>query len=153
MTNNSIKLQTLMHRLKHYIPFLLGLIATIILFNSCTCSFYQRKLDKKCPKVQDTLTVHDTTYIPEVRTDTVFKYYSRDTVVVREGKLTVKYFYNSHDSTVYLQGKCAADTVYKEIKVPYEKNLVVQDYWPGWLKWAVITLLLLLIAGFILKKL
>lgn len=135
-----------------WIIFCLFAFAVLLALSSCSCQYYQRKLDKKCPKFQDTITVHDTTYIPEVKTDTVFKYYSRDTVVIREGKLTVKYFYNNHDSTVYLHGKCAADTVYKEIKVPYEKNLVVQDYWPGWLKWSVITLLLLIIVGFVLKK-
>lgn len=137
-----------------YIWLLMCLFAfsVILALSSCSCEFYQRKLDKKCPKVQDTLTVHDATYIPEVTTDTVVKYWARDTVVIREGKLTVKYFYNNHDSTVYLQGKCAADTVYKEIKVPYEKNLIKPDYFPNWLKWSVITLLLLIIVGFVLKK-
>lgn len=125
----------------------------MILLSSCSCQFYQRKLDKKCPKIQDTLIVHDTLYIQEVKTDTVFKYFQRDTVIVREGKLTMKYFYNSHDSTVYLNGRCAPDTIIREIRVPYEQNKVDVDYWPGWVKFVVITLLLLLVISFLSRKL
>ena len=126
---------------------------SIVLLSSCSCQFYQRKLDKKCPKVQDTIIVHDTLITSNVTTDTIFKYFQRDTVIVREGKLTMKYFYNSHDSTVYLNGRCAPDTIIREIRVPYEQNRVEVDYWPGWAKWVVITLLLLLVIGFLSRKL
>lgn len=126
---------------------------SIVLLSSCSCQFYQRKLDKKCPKIQDTIIIHDTVITSSVTKDTVFKYFQRDTVIVREGKLTMKYFYNSHDSTVYLNGRCAPDTIIREIRVPYEQNRVEVDYWPGWVKWVVITLLLLLVISFLSRKL
>lgn len=128
-------------------------ILIFVLIQSCSCKFYYRQLDKKCPKIQDILIVHDTVWTVNVQKDTVFKYYSRDTVVVREGKLTMKYFYNSHDSTVYLNGRCAPDTIIREIRVPYEQNKVEVDYWPGWVKFVVITLLLLLVISFMSRKL
>lgn len=97
--------------------------------------------------------VKDTVITNTIKRDTVFKYYTRDTVVVREGKLVMKYFYNSHDSTVYLNGNCKGDTIYIEKKVPYEKTTVELDYWPRWLKWFVIGLVFVIIVGLVFKML
>lgn len=115
------------------------LLPILLLLSSCSCNWHLSKLEQKCGKFKtDTLTVHDTLVTLEVRKDTVFKYFQRDTVIVREGKLTMKYFYRQHDSTVYLQGKCDPDTVIREIRVPYEKASVTVDYFPKWLVWAAI---------------
>lgn len=100
----------------------------------------------------DTLTLHDTVITKELHTDTVFKYYQRDTVVVREGKLVMKYFYNSHDSTVYLQGKSISDTIVKVIKVPYEKQSIMLNYFPKWVKWLSLILVITIIVLALLKK-
>jgi hypothetical protein len=138
------------------IVLLISLIIAMILIialSGCSCDYHYKRLSKKCDLKKDTLVVYVTEITKSVTKDTVFKYYSRDTVVVREGKLTMKYFYNSHDSTVYLNGKCAPDTIIREIRVPYDYVQPNVDYFPGWLKWSVITLLLLIIVGFVLKKL
>lgn len=113
------------------------LLIIILAFSSCTCEFYNRKLDKKCPHRNDTLVVHDTLITTQFDRDTTFYYNQKDTVIIREGKLTVKHFYN-RDSTVYIAGKCAPDTIIREIRVPYEFVQPKVEYWPGWLKWAVI---------------
>lgn len=133
---------------------ILFLIAVIIIFllNSCSCDYHYSRLSKKCQIKQDTLIIHDTLITKESKTDTIFKYYSRDTVVIKEGKLTMKYFYNNHDSTVYLNGMCAPDTIIREIRAHYNFVQPSVDYFPNWLKWSVITLLLLVIIRFILKK-
>lgn len=68
----------------------------------------------------------DTFQTKEVSKDTIFNYNSKDTVILKEGKLTVKYFY-SRDS-VLLKGICAADTFVK--KVPYVVTKVVNK--PNW---------------------
>ena len=135
-----------------YLLSLITALIVILMLSSCSCEYHYGKLKKKCGIVKDTILVHDTIITNLVSRDTVFKYYSRDTVVVREGKLTMKYFYNSHDSTVYLNGRCAPDTIIREIRVPFDKFEVKPDYYPNWLKWSVITLLSLIIVGFILKK-
>jgi hypothetical protein len=55
---------------------------------------------------------YDTIITDSVSKDTVFRFgVIRDTVVLKEDKLTVKYFYNTSDSTVYLSGKCDPDTI------------------------------------------
>jgi hypothetical protein len=47
-----------------------------------------------------------------------------------------------------------AQKIPRAIKVDCgDKIIVVQDYYPNWLKWSVITMLLLIIVGFVLKKL
>lgn len=112
-----------------------GLLVMAVL-SSCSCEWHANRIEKKCggSALSDTLLVHDTFITRSVQRDTVFKYFQHDSVIVREGKLTMKYFYNSHDSTVFLSGKCAADTIYKEIRVPYEK-IVIEDNWFMRHKW------------------
>lgn len=61
---------------------------------------------------------YDTFYTDSVTKDTVFRFgVVRDTVVIKEDKLTVKYFYNSNDSTVYLYGKCDPDSIIVPVEV------------------------------------
>lgn len=111
-------------------------LVILLFLNSCSCDWHLQRAEAKCGKLSnDTITVHDTIVTKMVTSDTVFKYFVKDSVIVREGKLIMKYYYNSHDSTVYLQGKCISDTIIKEIKVPYEKTVVKVDYFPDWLKW------------------
>ena len=111
-------------------------LVILLFLSSCSCDWHLQRAEAKCGKLSnDTITVHDTIITKMVTSDTVFKYFVKDSVIVREGKLVMKYYYNSHDSTVYLQGKCISDTIVKEIKVPYEKTIVKVDFFPDWLKW------------------
>jgi len=58
---------------------------------NCSCDWHLKKLQQKCNKfTSDTLVIHDTLITEEVKHDTVFKVFQRDTVIVREGKLTMK---------------------------------------------------------------
>jgi len=131
-----------------FIAILLAILFFIL--NSCTCDYHLRKAKSKCGYTTKTDTIYrnDTTFINRVTKDTVFNYYSRDTVVIKEGRLTMKYFYNNHDSTVYLKGQC--DTVFIVKPIPIQVNTTeIKQSWLSYLKWfglilgLVITLLLI----------
>lgn len=124
---------------------LLMLISGFLIY-SCSCEWHINRAEKKCGEIRkDTLTVHDTVITKEVKRDTIFRFFQRDTVIIREGKLTMKYFYRDHDSTVYLQGKCISDTIIKEIRVPFDQTVVEVDYFPPWVRWALLIICLLLL--------
>ena len=128
-------------------------LVILLFLSSCSCDWHLQRAEAKCGHVQkDTLFVHDTIVTKMVTKDTIFKYFVKDSVIVREGKLVMKYYYNSHDSTVYLQGKCISDTIIKEIKVPYEKTVIKTEYFPSWLKWVGCIIGVLFILLIIYKK-
>lgn len=82
----------------------------IMAFTSCSAEWHLQKAQLKDPDIfkKDTVVERDTVYIASSQTDTVF-IPGKDTVIIKEGKLTVKYY--QRDSTVYLAGKCDKDTV------------------------------------------
>jgi hypothetical protein len=131
------------------ILFLIGIALGLLFMCSCSCERLVKRIDRKCGKhaFTDTLTVRDTVMVPSVQTDTIFKP-GRDTVIIREGRLTMKYFYNSSDSTVYLSGKC--DTVYVpvEIKAPYDK-VNIEYSWFEENKWFFLVCAIAIIALFL----
>lgn len=93
-------------------------LAILLLFlSSCSCDWHLKKARQKCniSQLSDTLFISDTTYVDRVKKDTLFYYNQKDTVIIREGRLTMKYFYN--DSTVYLSGTCDTIKVIKEVPV------------------------------------
>lgn len=129
-----------------------------IFFYSCSCDYHMSKIKKKCPHVleADTIIVHDTIRIPKVTKDTVFKfnYFQKDTVVIKEGRLTMKYFYNTTDSTVYLNGKCDTIRIIREIPVPIEKTVFKYDFLNSnkFLFSLVLLLLSLILIVYLFKK-
>lgn len=133
---------------------ILALIAfVIVLLSSCSCDWHLQRAEAKCGKLSsDTIMVHDTLFTKQLSKDTIFKYFVKDSVIVKEGKLVMKYYYNSHDSTVYLQGKCIADTIIREIKAPYEKTVIKVEYFPSWLKWVGCIIGVLFILLILYKK-
>lgn len=114
---------------------------------SCGCSYHLKKIKAKCGYSQDTVykTVH--VEVPKVEKDTIFSFQQKDTVIIREGRLTVKYHYNSHDSTVYVAGKC--DPEVKEIKVPVVVNKYKEAF--PW-KWLLIFGLFFTTVVLVIKK-
>lgn len=126
----------------------------LFILSSCSCNWHLDKAAKKCGShvIRDTIHIRDTVIIKSDLKDTIFKHthFYHDTTILREGRLTVKYFYNTHDSTVYLAGKCAADTVYKTIKVPYDK-IVLETNWFDKFKWFIYIGGLLVFLYFITK--
>lgn len=120
-------------------------ILSVFLY-SCGCEYHIKRVKAKCGYSSDTIVRVDTVITKDVSTDTVFKYYTKDTVVIREGKLTVKYFYNSHDSTVFLQGKCDADTVIRKIPV------IVNKYKTSWYESKSLWWLLFFVAAILIVR-
>jgi len=110
---------------------LLGFLFMMLSISGCSCEAKLGRIKNKCPQllVKDTIKYRDTIYSPLVQKDTIFKFFSRDTVIVREGQLTMKYFYNSSDSTVYLSGKCDTVKIPFEVKIPYEKIVYQENVW------------------------
>lgn len=119
---------------------LIILLVTAISLHSCSCNWHLKKARNKCGYTSDTIFKTVEVTVPKIETDTVFKEYftQRDTVIVREGRLTMKYYYNTHDSTVYLSGKC--DTVKVPVKVPVVVNKYKMSlpWWVTALKWLLI---------------
>ena len=103
------------------------LIVLVFFITSCSCNYKLKRLLKNCPELikGDTLTIRDTIRINSVEKDTLFNYYTKDTVIIREGRLTMKYFYNSHDSTVYINGRC--DTIFRIIETKVPTNQIIQE--------------------------
>lgn len=98
---------------------------------SCGCNYHLKKVKAKCGYTQDTVYKTVTVTTEKVERDTVFHYDQRDTVIIREGKLTVKYHYNNHDSTVYVTGKCDPEII--ETKVPVVVNKYRQSIAWTWI--------------------
>jgi hypothetical protein len=105
-------------------------LIVLITLNSCSCEYHMKKMKKNCDYVlqKDTIRIKDTVYVPSVQTDTIFKYFQKDTVIIREGKLTMKYYYNNHDSTIYLSGKCDTLNIIREVPVVVEKEVFKYDF-------------------------
>lgn len=136
MTPNLNNPNTYLWALRVLIVMTIALI--IALCSSCSCDWHIKRAKSKCGEVgTDVITLYDTIIVNSVTKDTVFKYFTKDTVIVKQKNLTVKYFYNIKDSTVYLKGNCKGDTVIKTIKVPYEKTVIKVDYFPKWIWWAI----------------
>lgn len=124
------------------------LFVLTLFVQSCGCNYHLKKVNAKCglTSLTDTVWVKDTTFIDRVTKDTLFKYFSRDTVIVREGRLTMKYFYNSHDSTVYLNGRCDTVFVIKDRPLSVTNNeFKPEPVWQKWLGWILFGVVLLTI--------
>lgn len=119
------------------------LIPILILLSSCTCNYHLNRAKLKCGYSfkSDTVFKKDTVLISSVQTHTVFHYNQKDTVIVKEGRLTMKYFYN--DSTVYLAGKCDTVFVVKDIPVVVNKTEVKESNFLH--LWVIIVVLFIII--------
>jgi len=130
-------------------------IAVILLLflSSCSCEYYLNKAKSKCGFTTKTDTVYkkDSVFVDRVTKDTLFKYFQKDTVIVREGRLTMKYYYNSHDSTVYLNGKCDTIKIIREIPVQVNTTEIKESY-TAYFKWIAIILLCGVVIAYLVKK-
>lgn len=144
MSNETDKRQKKIDRITLWVLISLLLVVIGMLCNSCSCESRLSRVAKRCPSLleKDTIHLHDTVTTKIVQRDTIFKYNSSDTIILKEGNMTVKYFYRS-DSTVYLYGKCDTIRIIREIAVPYER-LVVRETFFSWIKsywWAVVLII------------
>jgi hypothetical protein len=114
------------------------------------------KLTQKYPDLlkTDTIKKEVKVVVSEVKTDTTFLASKADTVYLDKERLHIKYV--KVGDTIRLIGQCDADTIIKEVKVPYEKVVIQKpSFWSRiWtnLKWILILLSIGLIARFIYKK-
>lgn len=126
----------------------------LVLLLLCACSAEKRlyRLIKRNPGLvkTDTIFRSDTTIIPEYSKDTVFVP-GRDTVIIREGKLTVKYFHT--DSVVYLSGKCDStkDIKKRAVLVKSVPLIKVVKEIPQYIKWVIAALVGCFIALFLTR--
>jgi len=127
------------------------ILSLYLMITSCSCNYHLSKAEKKCGShvQKDTIIVHDSFIVHSNIHDTLFKY-SRDTVVMKQDRLTVKYFYNTKDSTVYLWGKCDTIKINRFIKVPYEKT-VLETNWFDKFKWFIYIGGILVFLYFVIK--
>lgn len=141
------------NNLKNYFWLILLAISLIVILTRCGCNYHLKKVKRKCNQslLTDTIYRHDTTYIRSVETNTVFHYQQKDTVIIKEGRLTMKYYYNSHDSTVYLNGKCDTIRIIKEVPYMVNTTELKPDLFATY-KWWIIGIALILISLLILKK-
>lgn len=118
------------------------IIFCFIILCSCTQKNWTKRGYEKGWIKSDTII--DTVYTKQDSKDTIFKHFMhRDTVFLKENKLTVKYFYNNSDSTVYLSGNCDPDT----IRVPKIINTIStedQPWYSDWPYWLAIVFLLVM---------
>lgn len=96
---------------------------------SCSCSYHIKRIKNKCGVEKDTVWRVDTTIVDRVEKDSIFYYHTKDTVIIREGKLTMKYFYNHSDSTVYLNGECDSTIIVKSVPVEVNKYVQSTPFW------------------------
>lgn len=131
----------------------ISLVVLVIIMNGCSCDYHLRKAGNKCGnnRMSDTIIVHDTIVTNSVSRDTTFYYKTKDSIIVREGKLVLKYFYNIHDSTVYLKGKCLPDTVFYEKQIITNNTELKNDPLVKY-RWWIIGLFLVLLIIAILRK-
>lgn len=122
------------------------LAVLLLVFTGCGCQYHLRKVKNKCGFTTETITVIDTVRIPEVRTDSVFFYNQKDTVIIKKDNLEIKYYY-SHDS-VYIDGTC------KEVTVIKERTITKNVYKPreNWFWWVIGILVLLLVLSRFFKR-
>ena len=127
-----------------------------VLVTSCACDYHMGKIRKKCPSIleKDTIRVHDTIRISSVERDSSFYYMQKDTVIIKEGRLTMKYFYNTTDSTVYLSGKCDTIRVVREIQIPVERTIFKYDFLGSnkFLFSIILLLVCLILIAYLFKK-
>jgi len=94
---------------------------------SCSAQWHLKRAVKKDPTIleKDTLVVTDTVVVPPVVTaDTVITK-QQDTIVVEKERLKVKVIRNV--DTLIIDAKCDSDTIVKQIEVPFEKFVYVEQ--------------------------
>ena len=94
---------------------------------SCSAQWHLKRAVKKDPMIleKDTLVVTDTVVVPPVvTTDTVITK-QQDTIVVEKERLKVKVIRNV--DTLIIDAKCDSDTIVKQIEVPFEKVVYVEQ--------------------------
>lgn len=134
-------------------------VTLLVCLNGCVTSQKQaqRKINRLVAKfpglrTADTLLIQDTIIRNGVRVDTLFKP-GRDTVIIKEGKMTIRHFYNREIDTVFVDGECETDTIYYEKRVPVEMPHTESTWKDDLVKyWGVLVLVAGLLVIVIFKK-
>jgi hypothetical protein len=127
------------------------ILPLFILLCSCSSAWHIKKAISKDPSIleKDTIVFTDSVHVitKEVTHDSIFMV-SKDTVTLVKDNLTIKHFY--HKDSIYLWGECASDTIvkYKTVKIPTEKVVFKESWFPKWL-WVLIIIILI---GYLIHK-
>ena len=94
---------------------------------SCSAQWHLKQAVKKDPMIleKDTLVVTDTVVVPPVVTTDTEITKRQDTIVVEKERLKVKVIRNV--DTLIIDAKCDSDTIVKQIEVPFEKVVYVEQ--------------------------
>lgn len=114
-------------------------IALVCYLTACSPQKRLNKLLAKHPdlKKDTVLVIRDTVITKHFNFDTLYNYQlQKDTVVIKKENVIVKLFH--HNDTVFVNAQAKADTIYKEIKIPFKQVVVETDnknkwvmYWFG----------------------
>jgi hypothetical protein len=132
--------------------YVIFIILALIAF-SCSPERRLARLVKKHPHllVKDTLTIQDTTIVKGTKLDSNF-YFQGDTVYILDSILTIKYFYNKETQKHFIEGQVKPDTIYKTIRVPYDKIIVKPlTWWQENKDWIILVAFCLFVATSVCK--
>jgi len=132
-------------------------LIVILLLSSCGPTFYLKKAERAIKKAEqlgtkvktDTVWQEKIVYVPEYKTDTLFKQVDfRDTITLETTKVLTRVKVNTVTKEVYIESKCKADTV--KIEVPFT---VTKEIKAGHSTWDLIILaIFVLIVGAVLSR-
>lgn len=127
------------------------LFLILLLVVSCSPQKRLERLVSRNPelKVNDTITIKDTTIIPGINIDTTFIIGKTDTIVFWKDNVQVKFI--RHFDTIQTVITRQPDTIIKKINVPVEKIVIENDCFEYWL-YVVIAILVFLLFVTLLKK-
>lgn len=111
-----------MKKAQSIFPIVMWLVLPTIILSSCSPEYRLHRLVALHPELvkNDTIHIQDTTFLPELRIDTVVHESSlRDTITITKEKLTVK-IHQVRD-TVYIEARQNPDTIIITKEIPVEK--------------------------------
>lgn len=126
-----------------------------VAFSNCSPQKRLNRLLKNNPELKrdTTVTVYDTTFIPHYSFDTIYNFKNtHDTIFMVRNNYSVKVY--QHNDSIFIGANVKADTIYKEIKVPFTRIINTTDNRKVWqMFWAGIAsvLFLLVVIWLVLK--
>lgn len=128
-------------------------VPVLLILASCGPSYHLRRAEHHLKKAElkgaiikvDTVYIEKQVFVPEVKTDTIFKTKEGDTVYISKEKLKIKYVKLPGDS-VYLEGKCEADTVKINVPVTITKEISAPKGFWYYFPWLLFVLALAAVA-------
>ena len=123
------------------------LAIALIIFAMASCSPERRlhNIIERNPHLMDTdtVTVHDSIWIPSVHVDTFYRS-QVDTMIIRKDNLTIKHYYDRTHDTHYLSGECR-DTVHHYTRDTITRTVTTDSGGFPWWGWVIIVGMFILV--------